>query len=362
MPPNVATGAVRSYRTVSPLPAPLLALGRFAFCCTFRRLTPPRRYLAPCPLEPGLSSTFREKCSDRPADSGAHHSGMAPASQVVSSASARALNRPLSGQFERARIRVVAFRPGEARGHGGGLAGREVGQQRLQCRVESHARAFGRGRRAAPSTTTVISPRVKLASARAAITRSASVPRYTVSKTFVSSRATAARRVAPNAAARSSSDSAMRCGASKKTSVRVSVASSARRARRSASRAGRNPSNENLSVGGPAMLSAAVIAEGPGRRPRDAFLRHAAHELEPGSESSGVPASLTSAIRAPARNFISSSSMRSARCVHAATRAAAQGRALSAIARPARVFRRNQLRGSGFLARTTSCSATMMRT
>lgn len=32
------------------------ALRRSAFCCTFRRLTPPRRYLAPCPVEPGLSS------------------------------------------------------------------------------------------------------------------------------------------------------------------------------------------------------------------------------------------------------------------------------------------------------------------
>ena len=70
VPPNVATGAVRSYRTVSPLPASLLTLRRFVFCCTFRRLTPPRRYLAPCPQEPGLSSTFREKCSDCPADSG----------------------------------------------------------------------------------------------------------------------------------------------------------------------------------------------------------------------------------------------------------------------------------------------------
>ncbi len=29
---------------------------RFAFCCTFRRLAPPRRYLAFCPMEPGLSS------------------------------------------------------------------------------------------------------------------------------------------------------------------------------------------------------------------------------------------------------------------------------------------------------------------
>jgi hypothetical protein len=29
---------------------------RYIFCCTFRRLAPPRRYLAPCPVEPGLSS------------------------------------------------------------------------------------------------------------------------------------------------------------------------------------------------------------------------------------------------------------------------------------------------------------------
>ncbi len=27
-----------------------------SFCCTGRRLTPPRCYLAPCPMEPGLSS------------------------------------------------------------------------------------------------------------------------------------------------------------------------------------------------------------------------------------------------------------------------------------------------------------------
>ena len=29
-----------------------------SFCCTFRRLAPPRRYLAPCPVEPGLSSAL----------------------------------------------------------------------------------------------------------------------------------------------------------------------------------------------------------------------------------------------------------------------------------------------------------------
>ncbi len=53
----LAPRAVRSYRTFSPLPRTSCdAVRRFAFCCTFRRLAPPRRYLAPCPVEPGLSS------------------------------------------------------------------------------------------------------------------------------------------------------------------------------------------------------------------------------------------------------------------------------------------------------------------
>ena len=34
--------------------------GRYIFCGTFRRLAPPRYYLAPCPPEPGLSS--RNRC------------------------------------------------------------------------------------------------------------------------------------------------------------------------------------------------------------------------------------------------------------------------------------------------------------
>jgi len=54
---SVARLAVGSYPTVSPLPA--FRLRRSALCCTFRRLAPPRRYLAPCPAEPGLSSAFR---------------------------------------------------------------------------------------------------------------------------------------------------------------------------------------------------------------------------------------------------------------------------------------------------------------
>jgi len=54
MPQTVTRCAVRSYRTISPLPAH--TDWRFIFCCTFRRLSPPRRYLALCPAEPGLSS------------------------------------------------------------------------------------------------------------------------------------------------------------------------------------------------------------------------------------------------------------------------------------------------------------------
>ncbi len=53
--------AVRSYRTLSPLPVPGLPESspghrRSALCCTGRQLTLPRSYLALCPVEPGLSS------------------------------------------------------------------------------------------------------------------------------------------------------------------------------------------------------------------------------------------------------------------------------------------------------------------
>jgi len=51
---------------------------RSTLCCTFRRLTPPRGYLALCPMEPGLSSPThpispmeisRKRSGDRPANS-----------------------------------------------------------------------------------------------------------------------------------------------------------------------------------------------------------------------------------------------------------------------------------------------------
>ena len=61
-PVALAPRAVRSYRTVSPLPriprhrSGSRTVRRSALCCTGRRLTPPRCYLASCPVEPGLSS------------------------------------------------------------------------------------------------------------------------------------------------------------------------------------------------------------------------------------------------------------------------------------------------------------------
>jgi hypothetical protein len=57
------TAPFHPYRLPLPDPHPASGRGekkklrRFALCCTFRRLTPPRCYLALCPMEPGLSST-----------------------------------------------------------------------------------------------------------------------------------------------------------------------------------------------------------------------------------------------------------------------------------------------------------------
>ncbi len=56
----------------------------------------------------------------------------------------------------------------------------------------------------------------------------------------------------------------MRCGASYRTSVRDSAASSASRRRRAAARAGRKPSKQKRSQGRPEAESAAIAAEGPG--------------------------------------------------------------------------------------------------
>ncbi len=54
--------AVRCALTAPFHPYPTEA-GRYTFCCTFRRLAPPRCYLAPCPVEPGLSSPRHPRAS-----------------------------------------------------------------------------------------------------------------------------------------------------------------------------------------------------------------------------------------------------------------------------------------------------------
>ncbi len=72
LPPALPPARCALTDTFSPLP-PLWVAGarqadtkrrirvrRYVFCGTFRRLAPPRRYLAPCPAESGLSS-LRER-------------------------------------------------------------------------------------------------------------------------------------------------------------------------------------------------------------------------------------------------------------------------------------------------------------
>ena len=54
---------VSSYLTISPL---LLIQRAVCFCGTFRRVTPPGRYPAPCPVELGLSSLISMNQSGHP--------------------------------------------------------------------------------------------------------------------------------------------------------------------------------------------------------------------------------------------------------------------------------------------------------
>src|SRR5512139_287952 len=165
----------------------------------------------------------------------------------------------------------------------------------------------------APATTSVISPRAKLSSLRAICSSSSRLPRYTLSCILVSSRATQAARSRPKAIARSSRGSTMRCGASKKTSVRASSASVRRRSRRAAGREGRNPSKQNRSTGNPLTARATSTAEGPGTACTAMPASMAARTRRyPGSDTSGVPASLTSTTRAPCRSLATSSSRRAA--------------------------------------------------
>jgi hypothetical protein len=58
---------------------------RSALCCTFRRIAPPRRYLAPCPMEPGLSSMPQGHRDCLAGSAPGHCSAGSPAPRVTTS-------------------------------------------------------------------------------------------------------------------------------------------------------------------------------------------------------------------------------------------------------------------------------------
>ena len=90
------------------------------------------------------------------------------------------------------------------------------------------------------------------------------------------------------------------------------VASASSRARRSPAFRGRNPSNTNRSVGSPLIASAAIAADGPGTtRTSMPSAAHARTSRKPGSETVGMPPSVTSATVAPSRSRRRTSSVRS---------------------------------------------------
>lgn len=64
--PSVTREAVVSYTALPPLPFPVRPGKAVHFCCTVPGVASARRYLAPCPVKPGLSSptAFRSRGSD----------------------------------------------------------------------------------------------------------------------------------------------------------------------------------------------------------------------------------------------------------------------------------------------------------
>ena len=205
LPLPVASSAVRSYRTISPLPV-RRGLRRYIFCGTFRGLAPPRRYLAPCPAEPGLSSlpaAREERPSGRlPRDNirwGRSRTLMGSESTQKSfrpNQLCRASLRPIA-QRQRPLIEGVFLRPRDPRRSRRGLFHRQKVQQYSERIVQLQLVA-GRSRRPAlPATRRTISPSLCSGSS---VTRRHSSPsgaRITVSCTLVSSRASTTSRSAP---------------------------------------------------------------------------------------------------------------------------------------------------------------------
>ena len=166
----------------------------------------------------------------------------------------------------------------------------------------------------APATTRTNSPRG--ASARYRSSAAPSVVRHTSSCSFVSSRQTATGRAAPRTSARSARVGTSLCGASWRTIVRRSPASSARWARRFFLFMGRKPSKVKRPVSSPDSASAVTKAHGPGTAvtvtPASA---HRRTRSSPGSLIAGIPASVTSAPSSPAsRRWTSSGPRPSSLC------------------------------------------------
>src|SRR5512145_797123 len=158
--------------------------------------------------------------------------------------------------------------------------------------------------------TTTNSPRTGPAARRA---RCSAGDATTVSSNcLVSSRATRTG-VSPKTSPRAVSVATMRCGDSKTTTVVSSSRSARRRLRRRPGFTGRNPSNTTRSAGMPATERAAVSAEAPGTGTTVTPAALASRtSMKPGSESAGVPASVTRATDRPASSWRSSSGPRRA--------------------------------------------------
>lgn len=159
--------------------------------------------------------------------------------------------------------------------------------------------------------TSVISPfTAGLLSSSSQISRAE--PRRNSSCTFVISRARTRGRLLYSLL-NSRKVSRIRCGLSYATTVPRSFESEFRNLRRSPALDGRNPTNRNSSVGSPEAANAARIADGPGTGTTAKPSSIAALTTRyPGSETRGVPASLTRATDSPARRFATISAERTA--------------------------------------------------
>src|SRR5688500_12571444 len=99
------------------------ALRRFAFCCTFRGLAPPRRYLASCPWSPDFPPPLRAAVA---------WPTPRPMIQVSGAVYSDLLVRFVAAELSGARIQLAAFLAREFRGDLRGLRWRKFFEQRSQ--------------------------------------------------------------------------------------------------------------------------------------------------------------------------------------------------------------------------------------